>query len=69
MVVGGLLLPPVAFFAVGMLVRPPPGMDGYVPAFLAGFAGAAVGLVVLIVGVVSLMKARRQRRTAATLPG
>lgn len=66
MVAGGLLLPVVAFVVVGMLVTPPPGMDGYVPAFLGGMAGAAVGFVVILVGIVSLLKARSLRRISAT---
>lgn len=53
----GVMLPPVAFVATGMLVTPPQGMDGYVPAFLGGMAGAVVGAGLLIAGVVVLLRA------------
>jgi hypothetical protein len=46
----GLVLPPFAFVAASVLVPVPVGMDGYVPAFLGGLAGAVVGLGLLIAG-------------------
>ena len=54
----GLAAPPAAFLVTGKLVTPPPGMDGYVPAFLGGMVGLVVGIGLLVHGVRLLVEAR-----------
>ena len=61
----GLLAAPVGFVIVGLSVPPPPGMDGYVPAFLGGMAGCALGVLVIPLAVASLVGAYRACRWAA----
>ncbi len=58
LILAGLALPVVSFGLTGLLVEPPTGMDGYVPAFIGGFVGLLLGGGAIAVGIGRLIAGR-----------